>query len=255
MPNHVKNVLAVTGAEADLPFLQQRFAGVPWGGTDSQVVSFEGFVSMPYGISQTAGLDALADYVARDGNGIFNGRETTPFEGIPAEQIRRMIEGYAAGKEKGYSQITVPFDTVEDVRKAYDLLVSNRRVHGQSTWYRWCPQNWGTKWDAYDVLPTEEASGRRTFRFTTAWAPPLPVIAEASRCFPELTFDLEWSDEGGPWGREIFRGGSSVAHRWGRTDRLPEPDCEYDSQEYRDWEDDPGTRVEVESTGDWPEKE
>ena len=45
-----------------------------------------------------------------------------------------------------------------------------------------CPQNtsrelhWGTKWDVYDVMITDDA-GPMTFSFHTAWGPPLAAYA------------------------------------------------------------------------------
>lgn len=68
--------------------------------------------------------------------------------------------------------------------------------------YEWCNANWGTKWDAYDFGQTEEEIHPEwkefavTFHFSTAWAPPKPVIEAAAKRWPNLTFDLRYFEGG-----------------------------------------------------------
>ena len=68
------------------------------------------------------------------------------------------------------------------------------REFGAADWYRWANDNWGTKWNAYDV----EVSGRPKsiyIRMTTAWDSPHPIIRELARRFPALTFRCHNSGE------------------------------------------------------------
>ena len=55
---------------------------------------------------------------------------------------------------------------------------ANRERHGYATWYDYCVNEWGTKWDTgtqgYEVLP--EADGRMCIGFDTAWAPPIAAM-------------------------------------------------------------------------------
>ena len=39
-------------------------------------------------------------------------------------------------------------------------------------WYDWRVQNWDTKWDAYDVVVTDDDPEYLEVEFNTAWAPP-----------------------------------------------------------------------------------
>ena len=57
--------------------------------------------------------------------------------------------------------------------------------------YTWCCDNWGTKWNAYEVV-------RRDYSlfFQTAWAPPKPVIVALAKLFPDVTFHLEFFEHG-----------------------------------------------------------
>jgi len=65
----------------------------------------------------------------------------------------------------------------------------NLRRYGVTTWYDWCCQEWGTKWNAYD-----ESIGTNTIWFNTAWSAPLPVIDAFAEKF-ELTMLYCYADE------------------------------------------------------------
>ena len=71
-------------------------------------------------------------------------------------------------------------------------------------WYNWSCDNWGTKWNAYDIEepilegfnpPLNEATIR--YQFNTAWSPPANWILTTAKMFPTLTFNDDWIDEGG----------------------------------------------------------
>lgn len=64
-------------------------------------------------------------------------------------------------------------------------------------WYHWNVDNWGTKWDAYEVEITDDFVS-----FTTAWNPPMPVFEAIIKQFPELDFEFRYEEEQG-WGGEI----------------------------------------------------
>jgi hypothetical protein len=74
--------------------------------------------------------------------------------------------------------------------KAYRLFKDT----GFWSWYDWSCENWGTKWNAYDVdiCPGEQLI------FNTAWAPPEPVFEAIAKRGHRFT--VQWSDEGGPEG-------------------------------------------------------
>jgi len=91
--------------------------------------------------------------------------------------------------------------------------------YGADEWYHWCIQNWETKWDAYDY---KEWDGNM-LRFCTAWSPPRPVIQALSKKFPELTFRLQYADEGwGYVGETTFAGGAVIGEEYLRDYKLPE---------------------------------
>ena len=78
--------------------------------------------------------------------------------------------------------------------------------------YRWCIDNWGTKWnashiDSYKPNPEDESykeQGELIFKFDTAWNPPKPVIKKMAKEFPNLEFTLRYFEQGGAF-NGLFR--------------------------------------------------
>ena len=109
--------------------------------------------------------------------------------------------------------------SMEDVGKAY---IDNVLEYGADTWYDWCIDHWGTKWNACECTIRDNY-----LEFETAWSAPFPVIEELSRCFPELLFHHEWADEdlGHNCGRCEFRNGESVECEFDSLDEAREFAC------------------------------
>ena len=50
---------------------------------------------------------------------------------------------------------------------------ANRETHGYATWYDFCVNEWGTKWDiGADGYPADDIPGGLMLTFDSAWAPP-----------------------------------------------------------------------------------
>jgi Ferredoxin-like domain in Api92-like protein len=68
---------------------------------------------------------------------------------------------------------------------------------GHDSWYSWCIQHWGIKWNAcrshIESLGLE--AGAIEIAFETAWAAPLPIFYKMREMFPHLTFTCQWRDE------------------------------------------------------------
>lgn len=74
--------------------------------------------------------------------------------------------------------------------KALLQMLQAYRECGSLNWYGWNCDNWGTKWNAYDV----EVISDETIKFETAWSAPRPVInALAKKIGTGLRH--EWADE------------------------------------------------------------
>lgn len=91
--------------------------------------------------------------------------------------------------------VPTPTENYEDYFDENGKLVQN--------WWRWNVDNWGTKWDAYDVYIDEGTEPTRfSVSFTTAWSQPDPVFRAMFTQFPELSFSVRYEEEQG-WGGTI----------------------------------------------------
>ena len=63
-------------------------------------------------------------------------------------------------------------------------------------WYEWSCANWGTKWDVSSDALVSESETELRYDFDSAWSPPIPAIHHISIQFPDLCFDLEYSETG-----------------------------------------------------------
>ena len=104
--------------------------------------------------------------------------------------------------------------------------LKNIADHGCKTWYDWCREHWGTKWDACEV----EGDGLGNYTFETAWCFCYPVIEKLSEMFPELEIWFAYADEdcGSNTGTGTFKGGELVESEFPDTcsDRAYELYCQ-----------------------------
>jgi hypothetical protein len=64
----------------------------------------------------------------------------------------------------------------------------NVRKHGYATWYEWRINNWGTKWNAFNVSVKQNTTTELEYHFETANGLPIDLIIELSRIFPDANF-------------------------------------------------------------------
>ena len=86
--------------------------------------------------------------------------------------------------------------------------ISNKVLYGATTWYDWCCNNWGTKWNAY----SNEQEDEDTISFETAWCNPEPVMLKLSEMYPEAIIEHWWADEdmGSNDGYRVYQGGKII---------------------------------------------
>ena len=53
-----------------------------------------------------------------------------------------------------------------------NLGEEERKIHGSNNWYDWNTQNWGTKWNAYDVHYTDGGDDFIAIQLDIAWDTP-----------------------------------------------------------------------------------
>lgn len=91
----------------------------------------------------------------------------------------------------------------------FELLLAGKNVEPIDG-YHWNILNWGTKWDVYHANITPEAMGWSQgcksilFDFDTAWSPPRAWLEKVVEMFPELTFELHYSEPGCYFAGDIY---------------------------------------------------
>ena len=86
----------------------------------------------------------------------------------------------------------------------------NLENYGHTTWYGWCRENWGTKWNAYDQDQETKEFTSDTIIFRTAWNSPTELIKTLSTKFPAVKFKFDYADEdsGCNVGNLVFQNGN-----------------------------------------------
>ena len=85
-----------------------------------------------------------------------------------AETLRTVAEALRGAESAVDFNRLVPMP--DDIQVG-DLTMEERKASGGRNWYDWSRQNWGTKWNAYDVVVTAGEVA-----FDTAWSCPEPIV-------------------------------------------------------------------------------
>lgn len=189
MPNYVTNVVKMEGI-CNLPLFVETEDGIL--GFD-----FNKIIPMP----ETLKVD--------DGSIVDVAIETV---------LRKMSEhrslfdhtSYKHMKDEEYECRRSHYDSMDDTQLLELGLkyITNKVMYGATTWYDWCWDNWGTKWNSFDNTRHDE----NTIQFDTAWSAPVKVMLKLSEMYPDETIEHWWADEdtGNNTGHQVYKGGSVI---------------------------------------------
>lgn len=176
MPNYVKNVLEVTGDKRVLEFYD--FVQNEKGKFD-----FNKIIPMPKSLDMTSGSheDRAVSYYCQKNN-------------IP---IPPAIHSMNSTKE---IESTLNSEKLEELLKDGAQYMDNYSKYGHTSWYGWCCENWGTKWNACDSVAEKIRRGESgkyfsAWTFDTAWDAPEPIFKELVKKFPDLEFKMVSANE------------------------------------------------------------
>lgn len=85
-----------------------------------------------------------------------------------------------------------------------------RPISKDSDWYDWNINNWGSKWDCYDVDvdDSQAEQGYLVYNFSTAWSPINNVIHKLANKFKKLEFNYSYYETGSDfWGYVNMKNG------------------------------------------------
>lgn len=221
MPNWVKNIIHIEGPANDITKALELMRDKDPKYSDTHI-DFNNVIPMPERLNITSGgydryyvalylktLDEtekqnLRTMLLSYPLGFYGNYLKKYAESFTMDISEEKLNGMKNSLTRDYRNL--PGASMEDVGKAY---IDNILEYGADTWYEWCIDHWGTKWNACEC-----SIGENYLEFETAWSAPFPVVMELSKRFPELTFRHEWADEdiGNNCGWREFRNGEVVDH-------------------------------------------
>ncbi len=196
MPNHITNIIQLKGDDERVRKLLETVKSDELG---IGSIDFNKLIPMPECLNIEAGSrtddglkayrDFMSEYVVNS-----NINELDVFK-IPKEKEADYLKEHTNIGETEW----------ELGRQAFRNMVKYK----VPTWYEWCIQHWGTKWNAYYVSE-DRNSAENTIAFNTAWSAPHVILKKMSEMFPDVTIEHKWADEdiGNNCGERIYKGGS-----------------------------------------------
>ncbi|MFD2232867.1 hypothetical protein [Phaeospirillum tilakii] len=187
MPNDLTTLCIVTGPAPALLAFRNRCLRVPdGGGPGSIVLDFQAILPMP---------EALIDTTR-------SGETAIAIEALTGQTPDTIGAGSALATDWARER---DLTTLEQLRAHLEenrpeLLAAARRclaafaATGHYSWYDWCLEHWGTKWNCYAFKEVSATPDRYEFRFDTAWGFPTPIFRRLAADFPELTFECACFD-------------------------------------------------------------
>ena len=197
MPNHCYNEVTIQSTREDIENIMEHLRG------DKTMFDFNNLVPMPEELKELHYINA---------------------EGKEWYYSVKKYKESLNGEKDPY----LDFPDLDWIKENHIDDFTLRRLvnkYGTASWYDWCCENWGTKWNAYDVeyftgpIPnaTNIKEGRQlVYRLATAWAEPRPVINALMHYLSQPGFDqdleMRWrfEDELDNFNGEIRNGDDEV---------------------------------------------
>lgn len=135
---------------------------------------------------------------------------TDPADELKAGNYGRLADNLHMSNMMNPKLTPSPLDFTDENFELFITMLRNKREHGHYNWHSWSKENWGTKWNAYDIVRRSD----EVIEFQTAWSAPVPVVAALAQKFPryEIRLDYASEDYGYNLGTLLFReGGVEVA--------------------------------------------
>lgn len=230
MPNWIANTVYVTG-DADTARELRAFITTPRSKFD-----FNAVLPMPDEIAgsesssqaETAWKLKYGDWSDNShdyGPGQFASREDALAAARAADAWRPM-----ATSRPGAALPVVRPRSFDDLADAVQSLVLK---HGFPDWHEWACATWGTKWSAVNAgwmgpARVAKRDAEQVAYFDTANDPPIKVILELSRRFPDVIVRLEFHEsscDGGIEGFMSVQSGCVIAEKHGEWDAWNDSIC------------------------------
>lgn len=195
MPNHVKNIITLTGAQNEIDYIVNLITKTEEvDGEMQKIVDFNSLIPMPKTLNVVSGgcadeclLIYLKDVLDTKTVDIknehlitikdYNNKQEWNYQKVdlskmPSSEelygkIQILVNKYGPQENNPFGDNPV-FEKHEDVINYGKQIYENIRDYGCKDWYNWRIEHWGTKWGAYDneqdIMPNCVK-----LKFCTAW--------------------------------------------------------------------------------------
>ena len=164
MPNHVTTKLTLSGDQAIISKLKEHVKGGANKDDDGKESSFDFNKIIPMPIELEGGV--------------------SPTRVVSQSEYDEKMKLKEEGKLADWEGIPI----------THKMQIDFMNRFGADNWYDWRVQNWGTKWNCYQIFD-ENWENDNEIEFQTAWSNPLPILQELSRQFPEVKIEVRYYDE------------------------------------------------------------
>lgn len=172
MPNWMYNEVTIFGDDNDLATIEALVK------SDESEFDFEKIIPMPKDLNIDANPEEKTALV------IYCDKNNLEIPKAAYESIPFFFEEEARKDAEEISQDTAYYNYG---RQVYHNLVT----YGVSNWYRWRCHNWGTKWNASDVI-FKKKRNRLIYSFDTAWSFPFNIFLALSKKFPKVKIRVDY---------------------------------------------------------------
>lgn len=183
MPNHVTNIIRLSG---DGEKIAQMLEEIKYDDIGLGSIDFNKIIPMPEDLNieessvMIRGYDQYKQFI--DVYTLYGSQNTDNLLNIPIENEDIFLR---ARKD-------IKSDEFALGKKAFQ----NEQKYGARSWYDWCIQNWGTKWNSYGYEDNLNYNAHPdSVRFETAWSAPHPVLEQLAGMHPDIEFEHKWADE------------------------------------------------------------
>lgn len=198
MPNHVTTRITIDSNHENV------FEYIK---SEDQLFDFNTIIPMPASLNIDSGTETTAAFLYELTNG-FKDDYSAPFR--HRKFFGSVFNPFSDWNDELNNSKRV-FDNTSDpegFKKLGKVAMDNYNKYGVATWYEWCSKNWGTKWNAYDIVIKDN-----TISFDTAWNSPKPILQALVERF-KLTCDIRAFDEGyNFWFIQKYKDGELIEDR------------------------------------------
>ena len=149
------------------------------------------------------------------------------------EELKKVAKEFEeklnSGKQDRFNEVDYKELGVNNLEDLGNVYINNILQYGADSWYDWCYENWGTKWNASDTYIIDD----NEIEFSTAWSCPVNIFKELSKQFNGVEIAVDFADEdiGSNCGKITFLNGEIEEYIVGDTDFALEV-WGYDKEEY-----------------------